>query len=202
MTMNPDGRNEKVLVTGERQVFDYEWSPDGKWICYRAAGRLVRQRAVHHPGDRRDGAGPGPQHHALRHLQQRRHLEPRRAIGSPSSASAGATRPAPTSWRCRQPAAAGRRSGRRRSTGTTSICASSSRPRWPCQRVRHLPRRLQDRLPRQDRRQRDLWVASTDGGTVTAADHGQPRADADPLVALLPRPASTSATAAATSARS
>lgn len=33
MTMNPDGTNEKVLVS-DRQVVDYEWSPDGKYVCY------------------------------------------------------------------------------------------------------------------------------------------------------------------------
>ena len=33
ITMNPDGAAEKVLV-GQGQVFDYEWSPDSKWICY------------------------------------------------------------------------------------------------------------------------------------------------------------------------
>ncbi len=33
MTMDPDGMNQKVLV-GDGQVFDYEWSPDGRWICY------------------------------------------------------------------------------------------------------------------------------------------------------------------------
>ncbi len=33
MTMSPDGKNEKEIV-GDRQVFDYEWSPDGRWICY------------------------------------------------------------------------------------------------------------------------------------------------------------------------
>jgi len=33
MTMDPDGGNQKVLVN-EGQVFDYEWSPDGQWICY------------------------------------------------------------------------------------------------------------------------------------------------------------------------
>ena len=33
VSMNPDGTNEKVLV-GDRQVFDYEWSPDGRHICY------------------------------------------------------------------------------------------------------------------------------------------------------------------------
>ena len=33
MTMKPDGTDEKV-VAQDGQVFDYEWSPDGKWICY------------------------------------------------------------------------------------------------------------------------------------------------------------------------
>jgi tricorn protease len=33
VTMNPDGGGEKILV-GQGQVFDYEWSPDGKWIVY------------------------------------------------------------------------------------------------------------------------------------------------------------------------
>jgi tricorn protease len=33
LSMNPDGTNEKVLVE-DGQVFDYDWSPDGKWICY------------------------------------------------------------------------------------------------------------------------------------------------------------------------
>jgi tricorn protease len=33
MTMNPDGTGQKVLVD-HGQIFDYEWSPDGKWVCY------------------------------------------------------------------------------------------------------------------------------------------------------------------------
>ncbi len=33
VTMKPDGTGEKVLV-GQGRVFDYEWSPDGRWICY------------------------------------------------------------------------------------------------------------------------------------------------------------------------
>jgi tricorn protease len=33
VTMKPDGTDEKVLVQ-DGQVFDYEWSPDGKWVCY------------------------------------------------------------------------------------------------------------------------------------------------------------------------
>jgi tricorn protease len=33
VTMDPDGKNEKVLVS-DRQVIDYEWSPDGSWLCY------------------------------------------------------------------------------------------------------------------------------------------------------------------------
>jgi tricorn protease len=33
MAMDPDGTNEKVLVA-DGQVIDYEWSPDGQWICY------------------------------------------------------------------------------------------------------------------------------------------------------------------------
>jgi tricorn protease len=33
VSMDPDGTKEKVLVA-DGQVFDYEWSPDGKWLCY------------------------------------------------------------------------------------------------------------------------------------------------------------------------
>ncbi len=33
VTMDPDGKKERVLVS-DRHVIDYEWSPDGKWICY------------------------------------------------------------------------------------------------------------------------------------------------------------------------
>ena len=33
MTMNPDGTDQKLLVS-DRQVFDYDWSPDGKYLCY------------------------------------------------------------------------------------------------------------------------------------------------------------------------
>ncbi|MBI1832574.1 MAG: PD40 domain-containing protein [Planctomycetes bacterium] len=33
MSMDPDGANERILVK-DGQVFDYEWSPDGQWICY------------------------------------------------------------------------------------------------------------------------------------------------------------------------
>ncbi len=32
-TMNADGTGLKCVV-GETQVFDYEWSPDAKWLCY------------------------------------------------------------------------------------------------------------------------------------------------------------------------
>ncbi|MCE9533690.1 MAG: PDZ domain-containing protein, partial [Planctomycetes bacterium] len=32
-TMKPDGSAQKVLVD-QQQVFDYDWSPDGKWIVY------------------------------------------------------------------------------------------------------------------------------------------------------------------------
>ena len=32
-TMNPDGADQKPLVK-DGQVIDYEWSPDGKWLCY------------------------------------------------------------------------------------------------------------------------------------------------------------------------
>jgi tricorn protease len=33
MLMNPDGTGEKLLAKNG-QIFDYEWSPDSKWICY------------------------------------------------------------------------------------------------------------------------------------------------------------------------
>ncbi len=33
MTMNPDGSDEKVLVK-DSIIFDYEWSPDGRWLVY------------------------------------------------------------------------------------------------------------------------------------------------------------------------
>lgn len=43
VTMNPDGTGQKVLVDQGR-VFDYEWSPDGKWICYaRMDGSLASE---------------------------------------------------------------------------------------------------------------------------------------------------------------
>jgi tricorn protease len=32
-TMNPDGTDQK-LVINEAQVIDYEWSPDSKWLCF------------------------------------------------------------------------------------------------------------------------------------------------------------------------
>jgi tricorn protease len=32
-TMKPDGSDQKVIV-GDVHVFDYEWSPDGKWVAY------------------------------------------------------------------------------------------------------------------------------------------------------------------------
>lgn len=35
-TMKPDGTDSKVLVD-QIQVFDYDWSPDGKWIVYSRA---------------------------------------------------------------------------------------------------------------------------------------------------------------------
>ncbi|HXG12942.1 MAG TPA: S41 family peptidase [Gemmataceae bacterium] len=42
-TMHPDGSNAKVLVN-ETQVFDYEWSPDSKWIAFaRADGSFASE---------------------------------------------------------------------------------------------------------------------------------------------------------------
>jgi hypothetical protein len=32
-TMNPDGTDQKVVVS-EPQVFDYDWSPDSKWLVF------------------------------------------------------------------------------------------------------------------------------------------------------------------------
>jgi tricorn protease len=32
-SMNPEGTDQKVIV-GEGKVIDYEWSPDSKWFCY------------------------------------------------------------------------------------------------------------------------------------------------------------------------
>src|SRR5438067_2246588 len=32
-TMNPDGSDPKAVVD-EAQVFDYDWSPDSKWLVY------------------------------------------------------------------------------------------------------------------------------------------------------------------------
>src|SRR5207302_9450346 len=32
-TMNPDGSDLKTIVN-EGELFDYEWSPDSKWLCY------------------------------------------------------------------------------------------------------------------------------------------------------------------------
>lgn len=32
-TMNPDGTDQKVIVN-ETQVFDYDWSPDSKWLAF------------------------------------------------------------------------------------------------------------------------------------------------------------------------
>src|SRR5205085_2453646 len=31
--MNPDGKEQKVVVD-QAQVFDYEWSPDGRWFVF------------------------------------------------------------------------------------------------------------------------------------------------------------------------
>jgi tricorn protease len=42
-TMKPDGTDTKVLVD-QQQVFDYDWSPDGKWIVYsRADGSFASE---------------------------------------------------------------------------------------------------------------------------------------------------------------
>ncbi|HZZ76889.1 MAG TPA: S41 family peptidase [Gemmataceae bacterium] len=34
VTIDPEGKNERTLVTHGRQVIDYEWSPDGRWLCF------------------------------------------------------------------------------------------------------------------------------------------------------------------------
>jgi tricorn protease len=42
-TIKPDGTDPKVLVD-QPQVFDYEWSPDGKWVVYaRADGSFASE---------------------------------------------------------------------------------------------------------------------------------------------------------------
>ncbi|MSQ93914.1 MAG: PDZ domain-containing protein [Gemmataceae bacterium] len=43
MQMDPDGGNQKTLVS-DGQIFDYEWSPDSRWICYaRADGSFASE---------------------------------------------------------------------------------------------------------------------------------------------------------------
>jgi tricorn protease len=54
-SMKPDGTDEKVL-TPDVQVFDYEWSPDSKWLVYgRQDGSFASELFII-PAD---GCGPG-----------------------------------------------------------------------------------------------------------------------------------------------
>ncbi len=70
-TMKPDGSDEKVLVD-QPQVFDYDWSPDGKWIVYaRLDGSFASELYVMPI----DGSQPAQEYHALRNLQRRCELE-------------------------------------------------------------------------------------------------------------------------------
>ena len=55
--MNPEGDDQKADRRPRRQVIDYEWSPDSKWLVLRPDGWLVRQRAVHRPATG-DGGEP------------------------------------------------------------------------------------------------------------------------------------------------
>ncbi len=145
MTMNPDGTDEK-LVVDQGQVFDYEWSPDGKWICYARMDGSFASELFIMPASGRDGAGPAAQHHALRHVQRRRHLEPDRQqarVHQPARAEhVQRLRAVPA--KAGSPSAARRARG---STGTTSICASSPAAIDDHRRMRHLRRRQPARLP-------------------------------------------------------
>jgi tricorn protease len=67
LRMDPDGKNERVLVA-DGQVIDYEWSPDSRWICYsRMDGSFASELYISPAG-------------AVRDFQQRRHLE---QVGQP-----------------------------------------------------------------------------------------------------------------------
>ena len=54
-TIKPDGTDAKVLV-GTPQVFDYEWSPDGKWVAYARSDGSFASELYIMPAD---GSKPG-----------------------------------------------------------------------------------------------------------------------------------------------
>ena len=174
-TMNPDGSNPKVVVD-RPQVFDYDWSPDSKWLVYARRDGASASELYIVPAGGATAAGPGAERDALRHLQRRRDLEPgrkedrfyRRAARQEQPAGAG---PA-------EAAGAGRRRRRRRrrpwtSTGTTSTCGRTRSRRC---RSRRSPSRPTARRRRSDPAA-TCGSATTNGGQTTRLTTGgqQPR---------------------------
>jgi tricorn protease len=172
ITMNPDGTGEKILV-GQGQVFDYEWSPDGKWLCYaRMDGSFASELYIIPSG------GPTPQDpprnvtrfatynggvtwsksgNKLAFISQRVQTTPSAYVLSlqkPSAAGASASKD--IDWdnihlRVKQP-----------SPLTISECAISG------DGSKIAFRATQDN-------QSDLWVASSDGGQVMRLTSGDTR---------------------------
>ena len=48
-TMKPDGSDLKAIVN-EGEVFDYEWSPDSKWLCYARLDGSFASALARRPG--------------------------------------------------------------------------------------------------------------------------------------------------------
>ncbi len=172
VTMNPDGTGEKVIVSQGR-VFDFEWSPDSRWICYvrmdgsfaselyivPAGGateqdppRNITRFATYNGGVTWSRAG-----NKLAFISQRvQNTSSAYVLSLQKPAAAGVSSGKEIDWegihlRVKQP-----------TPMTVSECAISG------DGLRIAFRATQDG-------QSDLWIASTDGGQVTRVTTGDTR---------------------------
>ncbi len=174
--MNPDGSDRKWSSI-DVQVFDYDWSPDGKWIAFARMDGSFASELYIVPATGPSKDQPIRNITPLRHLQRRRDLEQhgkkfaflsqRRGIPNmlhildlekpTAESSDGKTPPASRTWRWS--------SKSRRSTGKTFTCASIAGRRF--RRRRRPSRRTAPRSPSASGSSGDdLWVASSNGSQV------------------------------------
>ena len=178
--MKPDGTDQKVLV-GDTQVFDYDWSPDGKMIVYARMDGSFASELYIVPTD-----GSTPPKNVTRYATYNGDvtwsrtgnkigfISQRRGMYAPHVLSACRSRGTPAR-------------GRARSTGTTSTCAPTASPASRPMPRRSRPNGTQVAFRHVGQRRRPLGRQHATAA-AHARHHRQPGAAKHPLVEEEHRP--------------
>ena len=184
--------------SSDGQVFDYDWSPDGKWLVYARSDGSFASELYIIPAT--GATAEDPARNVTRFATFNGGVTwSKTATSWPSSASAAR---APTSayvLSLQKPAVAGAPASKDIDWDDIHLRVKQPAPMTDRANAPSPPTAPSIAF-RGNQDGDDLWVASADGGQVTRLTTGNMQADADPLVARSSAARSTSATATATSA--